>query len=469
MPPVQTIALAPGRRRDRRWALAIVLAAVLVAVLPAPALANDPARARQWGLDLIGADAAHEVGQGEGIVIAVVDSGVDLDHEDLVPNLVDGIDVVDGDRTPQDGYGHGTHVAGIAAAAGGNGRGIRGVAPRASIMPVRVLGDDGSGSTADVVEGIEWAVANGADVINLSLGQAAQGIFGSSLSAAIEDAWAAGAVVVVSAGNDFIFSSGFGDEPAIVVSATTRNDGKPDYSNGVGSARWGMAAPGGGCATIACATDDGIFSTYWDEDQDDVYAFLSGTSMAAPHVAGAAAVLLSLGLSPRDTVDRLLATAQDIGASGRDSTFGEGRLDLAAATTGLDRQPAPSPSPTRSSTPSSPSPSPSSVPTSTPTSAPAPAETTPGAAPPEPAQAPASPSANPTQSPSPDTAGRTSPDPSPADQEPTPSPTPAGTARAAGDDPPADEPGLSLAVLALVLVTAAGTGVALAARGARRR
>lgn len=462
-----TAAIAPGRRRDRRWALAILLAATLVVVLPAPALANDPARARQWGLDLIGADAGQQVGQGDGVVIAVVDSGVDLDHEDLLSNLVPGIDVVDGDRTPQDGYGHGTHVAGIAAAAGGNGRGIRGVAPRASIMPVRVLGDDGSGTTADVVEGIEWAVANGADVINLSLGQAAQGIFGSSLSAAIEDAWAAGAVVVVAAGNDFIFSSGFGDEPALVVSATTRNDGKPDYSNGVGSAMWGMAAPGGGCATIACSSDDGVFSTYWDEDQDDVYAFLSGTSMAAPHVAGAAAVLLSLGLSPQQTVDRLLSTAQDIGASGRDSTFGEGRLDLAAATDGLGGQPSPSPA---QSSASRPSPSPTVVPSPTPAPTRSPSETTPAASSPDPVTVPASPSPSPASPPSPETAGPTPPGPSPAGQGPTPSPTPSETARAAGDDQPGDAAGpQSLTVLALVLVTAAGAGVALAARGARRR
>lgn len=461
---MQTAAIAPGRRRDRRWALAVALAAVLVTVLPAPAHANDPARARQWGLDLIGADTGHEVGQGDGVVIAVVDSGVDLDHEDLVPNLVAGIDVVDDDRTPQDGYGHGTHVAGIAAAAGDNGRGIRGVAPRASIMPVRVLGDDGSGSTSHVVEGIEWAVANGADVINLSLGQAAQGIFGSSLSAAIEDAWAAGAVVVVSAGNDFIFSSGFGDEPAIVVSATTRGDGKPDYSNGVGSAMWGMAAPGGGCATIACSTDDGVFSTYWDEDQDDVYAFLSGTSMAAPHVAGAAAVLLSLGLSPRQTVDRLLATAQDIGASGRDSTFGEGRLDLAAATAGIGAAPSPTAAPTRSPVPT---PSATSVPA--PTSEPSRPEPTPAAASPQPSPVPASPSASPTPSASPSPVGAASPSPVADGSETPASPPPAGTTRAAGDDQPGDDAGLSLALLALVLVTAAGTGVALAARGARRR
>ncbi len=314
---------------------AALLAAVVIALVPGVAHAADPLRDQQWALGVIGADQGHAVGQGQGITIAIVDSGVDLAHEDLVANLVAGIDLVDPGTPPQDEFGHGTHVAGIAAAVRDNGRGITGVAPRARIMPVRVLDEDGTGSSSDVSQGVRWAVDNGADVVNLSLGEAAQGIFGSSLVDAIEYAWARGVVVVVAAGNEFVLSSGFGDEPALVVSATTRQDREPDYSNGVGSARWGMAAPGGGCQLLSCPREDDVLSTYWQNGSSDVYAYLSGTSMAAPHVAGAAAVLRSLGLSPQQTVDRLLATAEDLGPSGRDSTYGAGRLDLAAATAGL--------------------------------------------------------------------------------------------------------------------------------------
>ncbi len=441
-----------------------MLALLLLVASAAPAAAADPARDRQWGLDVIGADAAHAVGRGAGTVIAVVDTGVDLDHEDLVDRIVPGIDLVDDDRTAQDEHGHGTHVAGIAAATGDNGRGITGVAPRAAIMPVRVLGADGSGSAADVADGVRWAADNGADVINLSLTQAGQSVIGSSLAPAIRYAWDRGAVVVVAAGNQFVLSSGFAEEPAIVVSATTRTDGKPSYSNGVGSARWGMAAPGGGCALLTCATEDRVFSTYWDPGQDDVYAWLAGTSMAAPHVAGAAAVLLSLGLDQQQVVDRLLATATDIGASGRDSTYGAGRLDLAAAVAdgrgdaddaGNRATPTPRPSPSpaaraapvdddgaaSSPAPTSPSPSPSSNAAAAPSTPTDPV--TPSAPVPSPSQGPVPPAAPPT-----------------ADD----------TASVVGSSEVADAPDDRTPVLLLALgaVAAAGTGVALAGRGTRR-
>ncbi|HYH27843.1 MAG TPA: S8 family serine peptidase, partial [Actinomycetota bacterium] len=132
----------------------------------------------------------------------------------------------------------------------------------------------------------------------------------------------------VAAGNDFVLSSGYADEPTLVVSATDRRDAKPSYSSGVGGARWGIAAPGGAGGTAP--REDDVFSTY-----PDGYAYMAGTSMAAPHVAGAVALLRSAGLSPQRTVDRLLSTAKDIGPPGRDSTFGAGRLNAGAALRGL--------------------------------------------------------------------------------------------------------------------------------------
>jgi subtilisin family serine protease len=338
---------------DRRPALLMI--ALVLASSPARAGQSDPLRTKQWGLHKVEAPSAWATGRGKGVVIAIVDSGVDLRHEDLKGRLVAGHDFVDDDGTPQDREGHGTHVAGIAAAAAGNGRGVAGVAPGARIMPVRVLDEDGSGSAADVAVGIKWAVDHGADVINLSLGDVGEPLFGPAFSSALDYAWSRGVIPVVSAGNEYLLSSGYADEPAIVVGATNRNDGKPEYSSGVGQAKWGMAAPGGAGSPLAPAEDD-IVSTHWRAGSPNAYAYLAGTSMAAPHVSGAAAVLRGLGLTAQQTVTRLLETARDVGPAGRDSTFGRGRLDLAAAVRGLSGAAGAGPAPGGGAVPSGASP-----------------------------------------------------------------------------------------------------------------
>lgn len=454
--------------RAKTW-LAAAAAAGLVLWPVAAGAVNDPGHADQWALDVIGADQARAVGQADGIVIAIVDTGVDLAHEDLAGRLVAGRDFVDDDDDPQDEYGHGTHVAGIAAAATDNGRGIAGVAGGAQIMPVRVLGDDGSGNTTDVSNGIRWAVDQGAHVVNLSLGRQAQQVFGPGFVDAVRYAWDSGAVVVVAAGNDFVLSSGFADEPALVVSATTRDDRKPDYSSGVGSAAWGMAAPGGGCQLVTCPQEDDVLSTYWLSGKSNTYAYLSGTSMAAPHVAGAAAILRGLGLTPQQTVDRLLATAKDIGASGRDNTFGAGRLDLAAAVAGLGGTTTQSPSP-----PPSPPPSPSPAPPVG-TSSPSPGPT--GGAAPSPASTTSpSPSPQPTAPAAGDgsaqPSGSATPWPSAAD-DPAVSPQPSeALASNAAAPPPTVSPddGGSTGPLVLIGVVVAGLlGVGAARLLSRRR
>ncbi len=328
---------------------------LLLLILPAAPAAgsNDPRFPQQWGLAKIGAESAWQTGTGERVIIAVVDTGVDLAHEDLSSKLVAGADFIDLGSSPMDQNGHGTHVAGIAAAITGNGLGVAGTAPGARIMPVRVLDQNGDGFASDVEAGIRWAADNGAKVINLSLGGYAEVVLGSGFSDALEYAWSKGAIPVVSAGNEFLSISGYEDDPALVVSATDKNDGKPDFSNGVGFAQWGMAAPGGS-STYEPSTDD-IISSYFDPARPSVhnlYAYARGTSMAAPYVSGAAATLLSLGLSPQQTVDRLLATARDVGTPGRDVTFGAGRLDLQAAVRGLGGPGQPPPAPEASSKPS---------------------------------------------------------------------------------------------------------------------
>ena len=348
----------------RRGALALLAGWVGVLGLGASqpvgaADVDDPVfeQGLQWGLDRINAPGAWDVSTGSGITIAVVDSGVDLQHEDLRDKVVAEVSCVGADGDPgrcrgsaQDDNGHGTHVAGIALATTDNGRGVAGVAPDADLMAVRVLsnscdgggGCQATGSAADVSAGIRWAADHGADVINLSLGGGAvQSALGCSFCEAIDYAWSKGAVPVVAAGNDAVLPAGFSDEPAVIVTATTRDDTRASYSSASSSvlraARWPVAAPGGEAETADadCATGgtpQGVLSTYWVTGQRDRYACLAGTSMAAPHVSGALAVLLATGLSPQAAVDRLLASADDLGPAGRDDAYGVGRIDLAAAT-----------------------------------------------------------------------------------------------------------------------------------------
>ena len=301
---------------------------------------------------MVGAPQAWAVAQGQGVTVAVIDSGVDAQHEDLQGRILGSVSCLDTGGDPgkctaggSDDVGHGTHVAGIIAADANNGRGIAGVAPQAQLLSVKVLrpdnSGDASGTASDVSAGIEYAVAHGARVLNLSLGSITQSVLGPAFSQAIDDAWNHGAVPVVAAGNSFILGSGFSNEPAIVVGAVARDETKASYSNGVGSAQWALSAPGGEAdSDSSCSADpNGILSTYWQSDNNvNAYACLAGTSMAAPHVAGAVAVLLSAGLSPQDAVNRLLATAHDLGPQGRDSIYGSGLVDIGSAVAGLPPQ-----------------------------------------------------------------------------------------------------------------------------------
>lgn len=357
----------PSPRHALRRALLGATLALAVVALPAGADSGDVANdaGLQWNLGRIGAEQAWAAGTGAGTTIAVVDSGVALEHEDLITKLDPGVACRDtgGDParctgSPADDDGHGTHVAGVAGAATGNGLGVAGAAPGARIIPVKVLFRacdtcQSTGEAEDVSAAVRWAADHGATVINLSLGSTTSSVFGEGFAEAVRYAWDRGSIPVVAAGNDYVLTADLGDAPAVVVSATNRDDVAPEYSNGVGDARWAVSAPGGdGSDTPESCSQQGeprgILSAYWSAaDPTGAYACLSGTSMAAPHVSAALAVLRGAGLPPAVAVQRLLDTAVDLGDPGPDAIFGAGRLDLAAAAAGAgDAVPASSPDPT---------------------------------------------------------------------------------------------------------------------------
>jgi serine protease len=291
-----------------------------------PSSGPDPLLEEQWALDALDLPAAWASSTGCGATIAVVDSGVDLDHPDLRDHLVPGIDLVDGDDEPDDENGHGTHVAGIAAADADNGIGITGAAPCADIMPVRVLDADGAGADTTIAAGIRWAADHGADVINLSLGES--GIVGrlragGELNDAILDAHEQGALVVAAAGNDGAphLRSYRIQVPVVVVGAIDADGHAADFSN-YGDLRM-LAAPG--ADILSTAPHRG--TTIWP-DGTDGYEPLDGTSMAAPYVAGVAALLRAQGLDADQTADALFATTHD---PGDDIRLGAGVVDAARA------------------------------------------------------------------------------------------------------------------------------------------
>jgi serine protease len=318
---------------------------------PGSGAVNDPLFARQWGLDQIHAPAAWQRGvKGGGVTIAVLDTGVDLKHPDLASKLVTGKDFQAGKTDcppgPQDENGHGTHVAGIAAAVTNNGIGVAGTAPAAKIMPVRVLDASGSGDIDVIVAGIKYAADHGAKVLNLSLGEMEVVGQAQALNQDIEDAvnyaWSKGALVVGAAGNDTfpLCSYPSAAERAVCVGATDSSGLPSYYSNfpnnphGMGSV--GVRAPGGEGSIIFCEDDLDIWSTMWPGSDFDScgsisgYETLAGTSMATPFVSGVAALLFGKGLNNQQVLDKLKTTSSNQGSY--DPVFGYGIVDADAAT-----------------------------------------------------------------------------------------------------------------------------------------
>ncbi len=265
---------------------------------------------------------------GDGITVAVIDTGVDLDHPDLQANLVAGQTFVAGTTTPDDDQGHGSHVAG-AVAAMMNDIGVIGVAPQAQIMPIKVLDQDGSGYVSDVAAGIRWAADNGAQVINLSLG----GPSATSIEQdAINYATNKGVLVIAAAGNcgdpstwqfnncTSLDSIGYPAAFANAMAVASTNVLNQQSSFSTQGSYVEIAAPG-----------SAIYSTV----PGGSYGTKSGTSQATPHVAGLAAAIWSMNPSLSNVQIRAIlnSTAVDLGSAGKDIQFGYGRIDAVAAAT----------------------------------------------------------------------------------------------------------------------------------------
>lgn len=277
---------------------------------------NDPNFSKQYGLTKPGFPTAWGVkdgkNEGGGTKIAVVDTGISAAHPDIVGKIAVQRDFVGNDRVAQEEpSGHGTHAAGIATARTNNAKGIAGGCPDCNLLVAKVLTDRG-GFDSDIADGIVWSAESGAKVINLSLGGPQPS---STLKRAVDFAYNKGAVVVAAAGNS---GRNVLDYPAaysnvIAVAATDANDRRASFSN-YGS-YVDVAAPG---VNILSTVPGG-------------YKYYSGTSFASPHVAALAGLLASQGRSKTEIRLRILSTAKDLGAAGRDPYYGAGRIDAARA------------------------------------------------------------------------------------------------------------------------------------------
>jgi len=275
----------------------------------------------------IKASPAWDVAKGNPeTVIAILDSGVDMTHPELAAKVVSaGRDFANDDDDATDDHWHGTHVAGIAAADTDNSEGIAGVAWNCKILPVKVTGADGTGFYSWIIDGIIWAADQGADVINLSLGGDFDDPF---LEDACKYAFERGVVLVASAGNDagsVLYPAAY-DSYVLAVAATDYNDEPADFSNS--GPQVDVAAPG--------IYIMGPVPQWSVEEANLPYGFASGTSQAAPHVAGLAALILSLKpeLKPADVMKIICYTADDVNKStwpGRDDIVGYGRINMERA------------------------------------------------------------------------------------------------------------------------------------------
>jgi len=275
-----------------------------------PQPAPPPAQTTPWGIARIGAPAAWATSTGSGALVAVIDTGRPS-HADLAPGACANFTT---ERGCDDGNGHSTHVSGTIAALD-NGTYVVGVAPQATLAFCKALNRNGTGYYSWIISCIDWSVAQGADVINMSLG----GSTGSALlEAACDDAANAGTLVIAAAGNEGPGKIGYPAAYASVVSvgATTSTDAIASFSNTNPDVE--LSAPG---ASIVSTCKGGGLCTY------------NGTSMASPHVTGAGAILFSAipGMTADCARTALANSAIDLGPVGRDTGYGHGLIDVPAA------------------------------------------------------------------------------------------------------------------------------------------
>lgn len=283
-----------------------------MAVAPA-ATVTDPAYGSSWALPKIQAPTAWDSTNGNGVTIAILDTGLDAVHPDLVANVVPGWNVYDDNSNTADVNGHGTWVAGVAAMVANNAKGSAGVAWGAEIMPIRIADANAYAYWSTVAQGIYWAADNGAKVVNISY----NGVSGSStVQSAAQYLRGKGGVVIVAAGNSGGLENIAANDSLLTVAATDQNDVRASFSSY--GAYVDLSAPG---VSLYTTTVGGGFAN------------ASGTSFSSPVVAATAALMLSANakLAPAD-VDRILkATARDLGTAGYDQYYGSGRVNAASA------------------------------------------------------------------------------------------------------------------------------------------
>ncbi|MBL8393564.1 MAG: S8 family serine peptidase [Candidatus Accumulibacter sp.] len=282
-------------------------------ILPLSGTTNDPSLSSQWHLAKINAPTAWDTTSGSNIIIAILDTGVDGSHPDLAAQMVPGWNTYDNNSLTADVYGHGTAVAGTAAAAGNNGVGIASVAYRARIMPVRISDTAGYGYSSTIASGLTWAADNGARVANISYAIAGS----AAVDSAAQYLIGKGGLTAVSAGNDGVGLTIAPTANLVVVSATDSSDAITSWSN-YGS-HINIAAPGSNILTTSRGGN---------------YGFWSGTSFSSPVVAGTIALMMAANPTlPISQVQSLLyASSTDLGSAGKDVHYGAGRVNAAAAT-----------------------------------------------------------------------------------------------------------------------------------------
>jgi serine protease len=306
---------------------------------PLDGFPNDPLWGKQWNMRMVGATEAWDYAEGEGVIVAIIDTGVAYEDSkglwapDLQETLfVPGWDFVNDDAIAADDHGHGTHCAGTVAQTTNNGRGVVGLAPKARIMPLKVLNQYGSGYTSDIADAIRFAADNGAHVLSLSLGG---GWYSQIMADAVSYARDKGCMVVCAAGNG---GRNYVEYPARYPGATAVSSVGPSgelaFYSSYGKQVF-IAAPGGDKSSGA---EGGVLQNTLDPNRPDgtVYAYYQGTSMATPHVAAACALLYSHGVTRPEAIEAILresATNPKTGETGGEFSkeYGWGVLNAAEA------------------------------------------------------------------------------------------------------------------------------------------